>query len=173
MMTLKSNHFGTMEIDEKDLIDFPTGMIGFSNETKFILIRQRENSPIAWLHSATNPGLAFPVISLEALAVEYGEDSMCEAASAAGIDSEPESWSIMLVFAAPGKDVPPTVNLVAPVIVDSNTRTGAQVLLEGTKYTACEPLSTWLASEPPAQTTAPRNNNRRLADAQPMAMEER
>jgi flagellar assembly factor FliW len=170
-MNLKSNHFGNIEIDEKDLIDFPAGMIGFSNENKFILIRQRENSPIAWLHSITNPALAFPVISLEALAVEYGEDAVTEAARAAGISGGPDSWSIMLVFAAPGRDVPPTVNLVAPVIVDSETRTGAQMLLEGTKYTACEPLSTWLASEPPAQTTA-RTPVRRPNEAT-MAMEER
>jgi flagellar assembly factor FliW len=159
-MNFKSDHFGNMNIDENDLIDFPTGMIGFSNETKFLLIRQRDNSPIAWLHSATNPGLAFPVISLEALAVEYGEDAMLDAARAAGIESGPETWSIMLVFAARGRDVPPTVNLVAPVIVDSESRTGAQVLLEGTKYTACEPLSTWLASDPPAHTAArARRNN--------------
>jgi flagellar assembly factor FliW len=168
-MNFKSDHFGNMTIDEKDLIDFPAGMIGFSGETKFLLIRQRDNSPIAWLHSATNPALAFPVISLEALAVEYGEETMREAARAAGIDNEPESWSIMLVFAARGKDVPPTVNLVAPVIVDSETRTGAQVLLEGTKYTACEPLSAWLASDPPPQAAV---RTRRTNETQ-MVCEER
>ena len=168
-MNFKSDNFGNIDIDEKDLIDFPAGMIGFSNENKFLLIRQRESSPIAWLQSATNPGLAFPVISLEALAVEYGEETMRDAALAAGIESEPETWSIMLVFAAPGRDVPPTVNLVAPIIVDSETRTGAQVLLDGTKYTACEPLSAWLASPPPNQTTT---RARRATEAQP-SMEDR
>jgi len=170
-MKFNSNHFGNMDIDEKDLIEFPTGMIGFANENKFLLIRQREGSPIAWLHSATNPGLAFPVISLEALAVEYGEEAMLAAAHNAGIESDPSQWSVMLVFAAPGKDVPPTVNLVAPIIVDSETRTGAQVLLEGTKFSACEPLSTWLASEPPHTTTA---RTRRAPEPQTqMACEER
>ncbi len=167
-MNFKTTNFGTITIDEKDLIDFPAGMIGFANETKFLLIRQREGSPIAWLHSATNPALAFPVISLEALAVQYGEEAMMNAAIAAGIGNDPSTWSIMLVFAAPGTDVPPTVNLVAPIIVDSETRMGAQVLLDSTHLSACEPLSTWLASEPPAQTTT-RANARRAGEPQ-MAM---
>ena len=164
-MNLKSERFGNLTIDPKDLIDFPAGLIGFPNENKFILIRQRESSPIAWLHSATNPGLAFPVISLEALSVEYGEDEIVAAAADAGVTAAVESLSVMLVFAAPGKDVPPTVNLVAPIVVDSETRTGAQILLEGTKLTACEPMSSWLSSD--AMTaTSPSTRTRRAAEPQ-------
>jgi flagellar assembly factor FliW len=151
-MDLASTRFGTITIDEKDLIAFPEGLIGFPEDRKYLLLRQRDNSPIAWLQSATDPRLAFPVISLDALTVTFAEDDIAAAAIAAGLEARLENLSVMLVFAAPGKNVAPTVNLVAPIIVDSNSRTGAQVLIEGTGLSASEPLAMWIAS-PPAEDT--------------------
>ncbi len=168
-MIFNSDRFGALTIDPKDLIEFPAGLIGFPNDNTFILLRQREGSPIAWLHSTTNPSLAFPVISLEALSVEYPEADILRAAEVSGISGSLDSFSVMLVFAAPGKDIPPTVNLVAPIVVNAETRSGAQILLEGTRLSACEPLSTWLAE--PAPQPQPAARARRTTEVQ-IAMDE-
>jgi flagellar assembly factor FliW len=151
-MELVSTRFGSITIDENEFIEFPEGLIGFPVDKKFVLLRQRENSPVAWLHSVTNGALAFPVISLDALTVTFAECDIAAAAEAAGLNATLENLSVMLVFAAPGKNVAPTVNLVAPIIVDAVTRTGAQVIIDGTGLTASEPLAMWVAP-PPAPNT--------------------
>jgi flagellar assembly factor FliW len=150
-MNFHSDRFGDITIDPKDLIEFPNGLIGFPNERHFILLRQRGDSPVAWLHSATSSALAFPVVSLEGLTITFAESDILAAATEAGIGGALENMSVMLVFAAPGKGISPTVNLIAPVIVSAETRTGAQVLFEGTNLSACEPLAAWLRP-PPAAT---------------------
>jgi flagellar assembly factor FliW len=152
-MDLASTRFGNITIDEKDLIEFPEGLIGFPEDKRYVLLRQRDNSPIAWLHSATNGSLAFPVISLDALTVSFAERDIAAAAQAAGLNASLDQLSVMLVFAAPGKNLPATVNLVAPIIVAAESRTGAQVLIEGTGLSACEPLAMWLAAAPATEET--------------------
>jgi len=45
----------------------------------------------------------------------------------------------MAVLNAPGAGVPPSVNLMAPIIVNAETRQGAQLLLETSSYSTQEP----------------------------------
>jgi hypothetical protein len=66
---IQKDRFGTFEVDDKDPIHFPRGMIGFPSEKQFVLLRHRDDSAIGWLQSTTNPALAFPIVSIDALAV--------------------------------------------------------------------------------------------------------
>ena len=169
-MNFHSERFGDITIEDNELLAFPNGLVGFPNEKEFVLLRQREGSSIAWLHSTTNAALAFPVISLDALSMEYKEADVLAAADAAGIGGTLDMMSVMLVFAAPGRGIPPTVNLVAPIIVSAETRTGAQVLVEGMRLSTCEPLSAWMrVEEKPAPAANPRP---RRAPEMQMAAEE-
>jgi flagellar assembly factor FliW len=63
-MRIQTDRFGTFEVDDKDPIHFPQGMIGFPSEKQFVLLRHRDDSAIGWLQSTTNPALAFPVVSI-------------------------------------------------------------------------------------------------------------
>ncbi len=136
-MNIESTRFGSIECEETDIIEFASGIIGFPEEKRFILIRHGESQAIGWLQSAGDSTLAFPVVSAHGLMPEYPDVPVHRAAVAAGLEGTEEDFAVMAVLSAP-QGQPATVNLLAPVVVNSSTRKGAQVFLEGSRFTTRE-----------------------------------
>ena len=133
-MIIQSDRFGTIDVDEQDILIFPRGIIGFANEKEFILVRTRNAHAIGWLQSATTPHMALPVVSAHVLLTKYPDVNIESYAEAAGLGPSLEELAVLVVLNAP-PGIPATVNLVAPIIVNATTRRGAQLLLEGTRFT--------------------------------------
>ena len=131
-MKIQSERFGNFEVDDTDALQFPEGIVGFPSERSFVLLRHREGSPIAWLQSSVTPALAFPVVSVDALALERPYSA---AVRHSGDESNPHA--VMAVLCAPAGQVA-TVNLLAPIVVNVTTRVGAQIFLEEGAYSTTE-----------------------------------
>ncbi len=129
-MKIETTRFGTVDIDENEFINFPTGLIGLPQDRSYVLLSRREGSPIGWLQSTTSPWLALPVISAEALVTEYTEESLLHIINHVRRAGTQDPCAVMLVMnpgAGPGMA---TVNRVAPIVVNAESRVGLQVLLE-------------------------------------------
>jgi flagellar assembly factor FliW len=148
-MAIQSDRFGTIEVEEQDIIRFPHGIIGFSDEHSFILIRTKSNA-VGWLQSTTNPSLALPVVSAHVLAPPYPDVDIESYAQAVGLGARVEELAVVVVLNAQA-GVPATVNLVAPIIVNVTTRIGGQVILDGTRFTTREMFILPAAPENTAQ----------------------
>jgi len=155
-MRIQTDRFGAFEVDDKDPIHFPQGMIGFPSEKQFVLLRHRDDSAIGWLQSTTNSALAFPVVSIDALAVAYPTIAVTPPVGQAEQEADPHA--VMAVLCASAGQ-PATVNLLAPIVVNVRSRKGAQILLEGTRFSTSEPfvlreLPAAVTSEPQAAQTS-------------------
>jgi flagellar assembly factor FliW len=137
-MNIQSQRFGVVEFADDAVVSFPAGVIGFANERRFVLIPHKNSSYLAWLQSATTPALAFPVVSAHAFGTDYADVSI-EAAKVAGVGARAEECAVMVILCAPQAQ-PATVNLLAPVVVNLQTRLGAQVILQDNRYTTREPF---------------------------------
>ena len=137
-MKIETVRFGTLDVDDADAISFPNGVIGFPGERMFVLIRQSESSAIGWLQSTKTSWLALPVVSLDALAMDCDDLMTPERLESAGIEDIDEV--AMMVVLNPTGPIGPTVNLVAPIVVNVMTRTGAQIFIEGTRHSTQEKL---------------------------------
>ena len=136
-MAIQTDRFGSVEVDAKDVIRFPRGIIGFADEREFVLIRTTNAQAVGWLQSVTNPGMALPVVSAHVLAPPYPDVDIESYAQSAGIGTTLDELAVLVVLnAQPG--VPATVNLVAPIVVNATTRVGAQILLDGTRFSTRE-----------------------------------
>src|SRR5258706_5269676 len=138
-MKVQSSRFGTIELDDKEVIQFPAGVIGFPDETSFVMLRPKPESPVAWVHSTRTSWFALPVVSAEVLLADLGS-KVSEATKASGIASTDQPCAVMAVLNAPGGGAPASVNLMAPIVVNAETRQGAQVLLESSNYSTQEPF---------------------------------
>lgn len=136
-MNIESQRFGTLEVNEEELLSFRAGVIGFPSEQRFALVPHHGSGYIAWLQSTSTPGLAFPVVSAHAFGETYPDVSVVGAAREAGIEGTEESLAVMVVLCALSGQ-PATVNLLAPIVVNATTRQGAQVILEGTRFSTRE-----------------------------------
>jgi flagellar assembly factor FliW len=136
-MQIDTTRFGLVELSDEDLICFDGGIIGFPKERKLVLIPHAGSTSIAWLQSATTPGLAFPVVSAHGLVSDYPDVDLGPIAEKAGLSAETDGLAVLVVLCAP-HHLPATVNLLAPILIDSETRRGAQVFLEGSRFTTRE-----------------------------------
>ena len=136
-MNIESQRFGTLDINEDELLSFPAGVIGFPSEQRFALVPHQGSGYIAWLQSVSTPGLAFPVVSAHAFGEMYPDVPVSAAAQEAGVEGSEEALAVMVVLCALSGQ-PATVNLLAPIVVNAATRQGAQVILEGTRFSTRE-----------------------------------
>ena len=73
-MVAETKFFGTIDIEDDKIIEFPMGIIGFEDYKKFALIydsEKEERSKISWLQSLDEPLLALPVINPIDIMDEY------------------------------------------------------------------------------------------------------
>jgi len=138
-MQIETTRFGLVEVSDDALIHFKNGIIGFPEESEFALIPHGGSTLIAWLQSAITPSLAFPIVSAHCLIVDYPDVSLDVVAEKAGLVGEVEDFAVLAVLSAP-RALPATVNLLAPLLVNSVTRNGSQVFLEGSRFTTRELL---------------------------------
>jgi flagellar assembly factor FliW len=136
-MQINSQRFGVVNLEDDAVLSFPSGIIGFPREQAFALIPHQGSNYLAWLQSVHNPALAFPVVSAHFYGEAYPDVSVVEPAHAAGVQGAADDFAVLVVLCAPIGQ-PATVNLMAPIIVNSETRTGAQVILEGSRFSTRE-----------------------------------
>jgi flagellar assembly factor FliW len=137
---MQTTRFGTVEIDDSQIITLPTGLLGFSMERHFVLLNDEgEGSPFQWLHSVDTPDLAFVVIDPQFAFPEYAvtltEDHLrrLEAASL-------EELTVRCIITMARELTGITVNLQGPLLFNMPKRLGLQLVIPDGKYSTRQPL---------------------------------
>ncbi len=133
MIRLISTRFGDIEVDEAKAIVFPRGLIGFPNARRYVLLYPGGRGKVAWLQSLEVSGLAFPVVDGGLLGDDYPRPGPVQLAQEAGIGAT--DLAILVVVAAQ-KGAGLIANMLAPLVVDLETRSGAQIVLDPQRYSA-------------------------------------
>jgi len=139
-MKIAGTRFGTIEFDEQGTIWMPGGLHGFGTERRFILLEPPPGGQVAWLQSLTTPGLAFPVIAGVVFGRDYPDPSALDLARDARLLRTPTDEVTVLVVVAARPGAARIANLLAPIVVNVDTRTAAQVMLDRDLYSAATPF---------------------------------
>ncbi|MDP4093185.1 MAG: flagellar assembly protein FliW [Bacillota bacterium] len=133
-MLLKTKHFGEMEVDEKGIINFGEGLPGFQNMHRFILLNTgKEDSPFRWLQSVDESDLAFATVDPFAIRKDYNFELNEPLVSTLGIETEDDILILSIVVVP--KDISKmTMNLKAPVVINTKNKKGVQVILDTNEY---------------------------------------
>jgi len=130
---VKTRPFGEIEINEKQIIDFPEGILGFDYVKKFIILDSHDNSPFKWLQAYSEPELAFVIIRPVDFLHEY--ELVISPADVEAVEAESEEG--LLVFAIvtiPANPKEMTANLQGPLIINPLKRIGRQAVSLSDKY---------------------------------------
>jgi flagellar assembly factor FliW len=112
---------------------------GFPAHRRFALVRLDDDGLLCALRSLDDPALRFLVVPPAAFFDDYAPEINDEAARALGIDSADDV--LPLVMVNPGESAQSaTVNLLAPVLVNTRTRRAGQVLLDDARLSLRAPL---------------------------------
>nr|WP_302599107.1 flagellar assembly protein FliW [uncultured Cellulosilyticum sp.] len=132
-MKIETKNFGEIEFAEDGVINFSEGIPGFRELKRYIMINDEE-SPFAYLQSIEDGNVSFIIINPYELKKDYTIEIKDQYVAALGSGSA-EQFSVFVITTLVSNLEAATVNLLAPIIIQNETRQGMQVILENTKYT--------------------------------------
>ena len=136
-MIVRTTRFGDVEIAEDRVITFPKGLLGFSAYTRFCLLETTEDACFFWLQSADDPTLAFVVTDPALFVPDYSVPIRPEQMTDLGLEQVQDAQVFVIVNKV---DQTLTGNLQGPLVVNTLTRTGEQMVLAEKRWTTRHPL---------------------------------
>ena len=146
MIAIKTRDFGVRRVNEVDIIFFVEAVLGFEAYRRYILIEADRTWPFNWLQSATEPGLAFPVVDAALFETEYTDvlNHKSAASLLAGLAVEDPSELRMLTLAVITPELENMrVNLRAPIALNPRRALAKQLVLADASY----PMQFYFARE--------------------------
>lgn len=135
-MIVNTKLFGKIDLDEDKIITFEQGMIGFEELKKFAILYDLEKGDkrtVSWLQSIDAPEVAFPIVDPFLIKQDYNPEINDDDLSVLGKFNE-EDLSVLVTLAVPKEIEKMSCNLRAPLIINTDTRKGAQIIAENTEY---------------------------------------
>ena len=131
---VKTRPHGEIEVEEKQIIDFPEGILGFDYVKKFVILDSTEKSPFKWMQAFSEPELAFIIIRPIDFLIQY--ELVISQSDLEAVQAEtPEELLVFCIVTIPA-DNPGgmTANLQGPIIINSRKRIGKQAISLSEKY---------------------------------------
>ncbi|MHB8062977.1 MAG: flagellar assembly protein FliW [Ruminiclostridium sp.] len=134
-MIIKTTHFGEIEISEENILDFEEGILGFEDIHRFGIINSEDQeSPFSWIQAIEKPDLAFALVDPFAIKKDYDFELKNENANFLGVE-EPSQVAVFAILVIPEDTKKISMNLKAPIIVNTRNKKAAQIILDSDKYT--------------------------------------
>lgn len=134
MIKVKTTRFGEIEVKEKDVIELPSGLIGFPELKKYVLLDHDKESPFKWMQSLDDGAIAFVLINPLLFRPDYTVEVSEAEVSDLTIEDEKDAI-ISVIVTMPSNPQNMTANLKAPLVFNLKNRKGKQVILNNPEYT--------------------------------------
>ena len=149
-MKCTSTRFGSFEVLCENILTFPSGILGFPEQQRYVMLDHDTEAPFKWLQSVEEPDLAFvvldPCIFNPSYHIEVPADALVEIKAQEG-----EDLAVAVILTIPSGDPGRiTANLRGPLLISHKTKLGKQLVLSEdfpTRYPLF-PASAFPTSEP-------------------------
>jgi flagellar assembly factor FliW len=126
--------FGKIDIDDSKIITLDKGIIGFPDLKQFTLIfdseKENDGTPgIMWFQSMDEPQFAMPVIIPNYVVPDYNPIVNDELLNGLGELNEKNIY-VITTISVPEDIKNMTINLKAPIVINTETLKGAQIIVE-------------------------------------------
>jgi flagellar assembly factor FliW len=144
MMKLDTRYFGAVDYPADSVFHFPAGIPGFETERSFVFLQQEETAPVLYMQSVVDPDLCFVTLPVQSIEPDYtislgeADRSALALPAAHPLQIGDEILCVALVSFSAGQA--PSANLMAPIVVNMASRTGAQTILLSSGYSHRHPI---------------------------------
>ena len=133
-MEVNTRLFRKIDIDDSKIITLDKGIIGFPDLKKFTLIfdseKENDGTPgIMWFQSMDEPQFAMPVIIPNYVVPDYNPIVNDELLDGLGELNEKNIY-VITTISVPEDIKNMTINLKAPIVINTETLKGAQIIVE-------------------------------------------
>ncbi len=143
-MKVLTKAYGTVDVNERQKITFPSGLFGFESLKDYVLL-DAEQKPFYWLQSLDEEKTAFILIDPFIFRPDYEMDIDNEELRPIGI-TDPEKAVIFTIVTVPIDNSPMTANLQGPLVINRDSRLGVQAVLTDSRWKTKHDIIAELAS---------------------------
>lgn len=128
-MNIKTRDFGCIAVNEEDEITFTSGMYGFDEYKKYVILKDSPEDDVMYLQSLENTDLSFVLI--DPYAIDTGFNPSVNEEDLKELETVSESELKFLVIAIIKEEIKDSVvNLKSPIAINPTTRKAKQVILQ-------------------------------------------
>ena len=131
-MRVETKPYGTVEVDERQKVFFPYGLLGFEQLKQYVLLDARQQ-PFYWLQSSDVVEVAFVLINPRIFQPEYNLEIPAEELEEIGVEKPGDALDFAIVT-IPEDPSKMTANRQGPIRVNRTTRVGRQSLSLNPKW---------------------------------------
>lgn len=137
-MKLATAQLGEIEFFEDTLIYFASGIIGFENCRRFVVINSSEYEPFRWLFTIDGKDFGLPVLNPHEISSEF-YNGLPRRLTKRLLASE-DTLEALCIVNLNGNGGNATINLKSPIIIDKESKIGEQLILESDKLPLAHPI---------------------------------
>jgi len=128
-MKINTSRFGDIDVNEAEVIFMKGAILGFEQLKRFVLLQNSDKKPLWWLQSVEEPSVAFVVANPLVVKPDYAPNFSESDLELLGIKDEKEIAALAIVTVH-SNPLRATANLRAPILINANSRTAAQIVLD-------------------------------------------
>jgi flagellar assembly factor FliW len=136
-MRLTSTRFGTLDVPDEAVVEFPTGLVGLGG-SRYALLARDDQQAFLWLQSLDDPDLALPVVNPWEFFPRYALELTPTDAERLG-EVAPEEASLYVTVRAADNAQGFSANLRAPILIAGQI--GYQLINQATDAPVRAPLA--------------------------------
>jgi flagellar assembly factor FliW len=138
-MVIESAMFGQLEVAEQFVFEFSRPMLGLEEYTHYALVRPDEKLPFAYLQAVQEPNVCLLVADPFVFRANYEFDLPEQEIQGLG-EVTPEAVSVWVTVTATDSLENATMNLLAPIVINTDKRLARQIVLHDSNYETKTPL---------------------------------
>lgn len=146
IIRVKTRRHGELEVPEDKILEFPAGLLGFRDATRFAIMEDDRGLPFKWLQCLDAGDLAFLVAEPAAFFTNYELEIPDEVLESLEIQGEDEVLVLLILTYRQDRKVI-TANLQGPLVLNSRNQKGRQLVLQVASYSTRYPV-VWLDRDP-------------------------
>jgi flagellar assembly factor FliW len=135
----QTTRFGELDLPPDRIIDFPQGIIGFSEVRRFSLVDNPGGGPFQWLQAVDVPNLAFVITDPRIFFPDYRVPVRAEELRPIGIESV-DDGAVVVILVVPQDPRGITANLQGPIVINLRDRLARQLVLDVPGYGTRHPI---------------------------------
>lgn len=133
MPNFSTVRFGELNYHDEDVIRLSDGLVGMPHLQRWLVLEMGANVPMKWFQSLDRGDFGFPVSQADLFDDDYEFPLGKPTRERLGNRRDEDLATLIITTIHPGGDKV-TGNLLAPLIVDTETRRGAQLTLDDGTY---------------------------------------
>ncbi len=135
MITIETTRFGKIEVTDPRIVTMKEGgILGFGHLKQFVLLIPDEKKPFWWLQSIEDGGVAFIVTDPFKVLDDYESDLSSRDMELLSIENAEDIALLCVVTVNKAPQLRITVNLRAPIVINTRNMTARQIVLEKDDY---------------------------------------